>query len=124
MPSVLSPTEINDLRSLVVSFFPDVCQIVTITYVSDNRGDRTRSEVTGTEKPCKLRTTGYQPTEKLIASRVTNGAVFALDLAYDTAITAADRVIVNRDRQMEVIGIVEGGNEAMQTTAIVVERMV
>lgn len=124
MPSVLSPAEITELRALVVSFFPDTCQVIAVTHTNDGRGGSTLGTAAGAAQPCKLRTTGYRPTEQLLASRITNAEVYALDLAFGATIAAKDRVLVNGTRTMEVIGIIEGGTEAMQTTAIVAERSV
>lgn len=122
MAGVLGAATVAELRALVEGFFPDSCQVITVTYSGGGPSTSRVESSPGSAIGCKLRTTGFNPTERVIASRIQTGTVYAVDLPYGTPVTARDILTVN-GRRMEVFGDpIEGGEEAMLMTAICVER--
>lgn len=120
---VLSASEIAELRALTVELgFADTCRVVSRSRVRDG-GEWKETETTGPELPCRLRSTGFAPTERAVAERVQGGAIYAVDLPFGTTIDKSGAILVNGVRRLDVQGTpVVLGNTAMVATVIAVER--
>lgn len=120
---VLTTGEIAELRALTVALgFADTCEVLARTRVRDG-GEWTETEAVVAAMPCRLRTTGYSPTEREAASKIEGGVVYAVDLPYGTDLDKSAAIRVNGSRLLEVAGpLIDAGNMAMVSTAMAVER--
>lgn len=122
MPSVLTAADRDKLRALTVGFFADSCQVIPVTYSGGGPSAGRSEGAPIASVACRLRTTGFNPTEREIASRIQTGTTYAIDLPVGTPVGAKDIILVGA-RRFEVMGApILGGFEAMYITAMCVER--
>jgi hypothetical protein len=100
VPSVLTTADRDKLRALTVGFFADSCQVIAVTYSGGGPSAGRSEGAPGAAVPCRLRTTGFNPTEREIASRIQTGTTYAVDLPVGTAVKGKDILLVSGSRRL------------------------
>ncbi len=121
MTDILSPRLISTLRGVTARLRPDTCQVLRATVVEDGSGGSTTVETVTATMPCRLDTTGLQPGEEAIASRLGWEVAYRLDMPFDADVTPGDRLRVNGARMFQIGGVPMAGNAAMSKVAVVRE---
>ncbi len=115
----ISADEVEALRPLMGLGWLDTYQVVReVESGRDARGAVTTAIATVEVGPCSLRAIGNQPQESTVAGRIQASEPNAVDLPWDTTLTAADDLTVN-GTSYEVHGVHRPGQLGLYATAVV-----
>ena len=115
----ISADEVEALRPLMGLGWLDTYQVVReVESGRDARGAAVTTVATVETGPCGLRAIGNQPTEAAVAGRIQASEPNAVDLPWDTTLTAADDLTVN-GTPFEVHGVHRPGLLGLYATAVV-----
>jgi len=108
------------MRATLVESLPETAQVQRATRVPDGAGGFTETWATVATVPCRLAPSGNEPTERVVAERVTDRKLWTLTLPAQTALTAKDRVVVGA-RTFEVVGVLSPRSYELCTRLVAVE---
>ncbi len=115
----ISAEEVDELRPLMGLGWLDTYQVVReVESGRDARGAVTTTISAVEVGPCSLRAIGNQPNETAVAGRIQANEPNAVDLPWDTTLTAADDLTVN-GAPYEVHGVHRPGQLGLYATAVV-----
>lgn len=125
MPTpVFSPAEITGLRSLVSDLaFTDTFEILRDTLAPDGMGGTTHTQTVAGTGVCRFQQLKVRITfaEQIVAGELISAMPYQVDLPYGTDVRASDRLRINGDRVVEVMGVAVGESWGLMTTAIAKE---
>ena len=116
----LSAADLAAARATLVESLPEIAQVQQATRVPDGAGGFTETWTTVATVPCRLAPSGNEPTERVVAERVTDRKLWTLTLPAQTALTAKDRVVVGA-RTFEVVGVLSPRSYELCTRLVAVE---
>ncbi len=115
----ISADEVEALRPLMGLGWLDTYQVVReVESGRDARGAVTTTIAAVEVGPCSLRAIGNQPQESAVAGRIQASEPNAVDLPWNTTLTAADDLTVN-GTSYEVHGVHRPGQLGLYATAVV-----
>lgn len=116
---IFSPADVAEFRRLPGFVWLDTYEVIRETESGrDARGATVTTMTTVEVGRCFLRPVGNQPNEAVVAGRIQVTEPNAVDLPWDTTLTAADDIVVN-GTAYEVHGVSKGGNLSPFATAVV-----
>ncbi len=100
---MLSDADLDELKAIQEDAMPDPCLVQRKT-TTDTNGVRTGTYATIETTVCRIRASGKEPEERLIAERMGSVVAYTISLPAGTDVTEADRLVA-QERTFEVGGV-------------------
>lgn len=121
---LLDDATLAGLRAIAATALPDTAQVQRLTQVVDDIGGTTDTYATVSTVACRVSRTGNQPSERIVAERITGRSAFTIFLSHDADVRESDRIVVTSTdpafaaQTYEVIGVMAPTTWMVHTRAV------
>lgn len=105
MSGLLTTAILARIRAAATAALADECEVQRKTMTSDGAGGWKETWATVVTVACNVAPTGNQPTERAIADRLGSQVAYTVAMPAETAVTAADQIIID-GRTFRIAGVI------------------